>query len=75
MGEDARELAEVDPIVVAVGKEGVHDALAQRIDRQLGNAQEVFPRKRPAVVAIQRGEAGVQPLYLVWCNCGWGRKI
>jgi len=69
VGQHVHELPEVHPIIVALGKEGVHYPLAQRIDGKLRDAHQILPGQSSAVVAIQRGEARVQALNLVGCNC------
>lgn len=53
VGQDTRELSKVYAIVAAVGEEGVHYSLAQWIDRELRDAQEIFARQRSTVVPIE----------------------
>lgn len=64
MAEHLHELPEVNAVVGAVGEEGVHDAIDQRINGQLRDAQKVLARQRSTVAAVERREARVEPLDL-----------
>lgn len=69
VGQHLHELAKVDAIVVAVGKERVHNAIDQRIDGQLRDAQKVLARQCAAIAAVQRREARIQALDLAGRDC------
>lgn len=73
VGQHLHKLPEIHAIIVAVRKERVHNAIDQRIDGQLGNAQEVLARQRSAIAAVQRREARVQALDLAGRD--WARYV
>ena len=65
-GEHLDELAKVELAVLAVVvDEHLDDAIAQRVDVQLGNAQKVGATQRARVVLVQAGEAVVEALDLI----------
>lgn len=68
VSQHPHELQEVDTVVVTLRKEWVHNPLTQRVDGELGDAEEIFPRQSATVILVQWCEARVQPLNLVWCD-------
>lgn len=72
--EHLHELPKVDPVIVALGEEGVHDAVAQRIDGQFRDAQEVLPGQRAAITSIEGRESGVETFNLIRGDWGGGGR-
>ena len=73
--QDTHELTEVDALLAArLAEEGLHDAVAERVDGQLWDAQEVLAGQGAVVALVQTREATVQPLDLTWRDwpaCKW----
>jgi len=51
-GEDTHKLAEVNSVIVRFGEEGLDNAVAEWIDGQLWNSQEVFAAQRSIICLI-----------------------
>ena len=58
-----------DRLILGVPEEGVHDPVAERVDGQLGDPQQVLAGEGAVTELIQRREAAVQPLNLTGRNC------
>ena len=78
MCENVDKVAKVDDFFGVVGsvvailflrivvlEEGVDDAIAQRIDGQLGNPQEILASQVALLLLVQAGEPTVQTLNLI----------
>lgn len=76
-GEGANEGAEVDALAVheLPAEEGGDDAVAEGVDGELGDADEVLPAQAPPVRLVQPLEAAVQADDLVLGDCNSASSI
>lgn len=75
MRQDLHKLPEVHTgVIVALCKEGVYDAVTERIDGQFWDPQEVLARQSATVTTVKRCESGVKAFDLVRRDYGGDLK-